>query len=290
MSFGDDRREPQHRTGLFRRPLVVAGLVVVLLGGLAGLGLAGWRFYEHSRWPLPPPVTSAPLTGRLSVFLCADDSDEYAPECLYGAATADDRREIEAMLRSLPEIRDLSFETKQQAYERFRKSAGEDPAGLEFVRKTRVDEMPESYQATLGPGDWEAIRLGIGDLRGVLATEIYGDSLWRGVADVGVALCPEIGSDFSRCQGREGRVSEEEKAAVLDRIRDLDGVKAVYFEDVAYALVNRRRIYWEADAKDLDPRTLPEAFYVAFDRPPAKAEMEKIFGRVPGVAVVVSVS
>ncbi|GIH63370.1 permease-like cell division protein FtsX [Microbispora siamensis] len=287
LSFGDDRRDPKARTDLFRKPLVVAGLVVVFL---AGLGLAGWRIYQNSRWPLPPPETPVPLTGRLSVFLCADDSDEYAPECLYGAATADDKRAIEAALRSLPPIRGFSFETKEQAYERFRRSAGDDPAGLEFVRKTRVDEMPESYQATLGPGDWEVLRLRIEDLHGVLAAEIYGDSLWRGVADVGIALCPEIGSDYPPCHGREGRISEEEKAAVLDRIRDLDGVKAVYFEDVAYALVNRRRIYWEADAKDLDPRTLPEAFYVAFDRPPTKAEMERIFVRVPGVAAVVSVS
>ncbi|TQS27375.1 permease-like cell division protein FtsX [Microbispora sp. KK1-11] len=286
MSFGDDRQEPESGRGPLRKSLVIGGLVVVLL---AGLGVAAWPFYEHSRWPLPPPVTSAPPTGRMSVFLCADGSDEYAPNCLYGAATADDRRKIEAVLRSLPELRGLSFETKEQAYEKFRKSARDDPAGLEFVRKTRADEMLDSYQGALGPGDWEAIRLRIDDLRGVLATGIYGDSLWRGVADIGIALCPEIGSDFPRCLGRE-RVSEEEKAAVLDRIRDLDGVKAVYFEDAAHARVNRRRIYWEADAKDLDPRTLPEAFYVAFDRPPAKAEMEKIFGRVPGVAQVVSVS
>lgn len=288
-SFGDDRREPESRTGPLRKPLVVAGLVVVLLGGLAGLGLAGWRMYEHSRRPLPPPETPAPLTGRLSVFLCDDGSDEYAPNCLYGAATADDKQAIEAALRSLPELRGFSFETKEQAYEKFRRSAGDDPAGLEFVRKTRVDEMPESYQATLGPGDWEAVRLRIDDLRGVLATEIYGDSLWRGVADIGIALCPEIGSDYPRCRGRE-RVSDEEKAAVLDRIRDLDGVKAVYVEDAAHARVNRRRILWRPDAEDVDVRALPEAFYIALDRPPAKTEMEKIFLPMPGVAQVVPVS
>ncbi|MEU7877226.1 permease-like cell division protein FtsX [Microbispora bryophytorum] len=286
LSFGDDRQEPESGRGPLRKPLVIAGLVVVLL---AGLGVAGWRFYEHSRRPQPPPVTSAPLTGRLSVFLCTDGSDEYAPNCLYGAATADDRRKIEAVLRSLPELRGLSFETKEQAYERFRKSAGDDLAGLEFVRKTRADEMPESYQGALGPGDWEAIRLRIDDLRGVLATGIYGDSLWRGVADIGIALCPEIGSDFSRCQGR-ARVSEGEKAAVLDRIRDLDGVKAVYIEDAAHARVNMRRIFWRPDTEDVDVRALPEAFYIAFDRPPAKTEMEKIFLSMPGVAQVVPVS
>ncbi len=209
LSFGDDRREPESRTGLLRKPLAVAGLVVVLLGGLAGLGLAGWRIYEHSRWPLPPPETPAPLTGRLSVFLCVDGSDEYAPNCRYGAATADGKRAIEAALRSLPPIRGFFFETKEQAYEKFRRSAGEDPAG---------------------------------------------------------------------------------KAAVLDRIRDLDGVKAVYVEDAAHARVNRRRIFWRPDTEDVDVRALPEAFYIALDRPPAKTEMEKIFLPMPGVAQVVPVS
>ncbi|MGI5160952.1 permease-like cell division protein FtsX [Microbispora sp. CA-102843] len=285
LSFGDDRRTAGFWTPARRRPLVTV-LVVVLL---AGLGIAAWGFYEHLRRPLPPPVTSAPRTGRLWVVLCADGPDEYAPNCLHGAATADDKRKIEAVLRSLPEIRDFSFESKERAYERFRKSAGEDPAGLEFVRKTRVDEMPESYHGALGPGEWEAIRLRIGDLSGVFATEIYGDSLWRGVADIGIPLCPEIGSDYPRCRGRE-RVSEEEKTAVLDRVRDLDGVKAVYFEDAAHALANRRRIFWQSEGEDVDVRALPEAFYVAFDRPPAKAEMEKILGRMPGVADVVSVS
>ncbi len=47
---------------------------------------------------------------------------------------------------------------------------------------------------------------------------------------------------------------------------------------------------WNGQESDLDPGGLTETFYVTFDRPPARADMEKVFGRMSGVAEVASVS
>ncbi|MEV4459936.1 permease-like cell division protein FtsX [Microbispora sp. NPDC049633] len=285
MSFGDDRQEPRSRRALFRRPPVVAGLVVVLL---AGLGLAGWRFYEDSRRPLSPPDGPRLQSGSFSVYLCDRSGTEIWSNCHHRTATAEDRRAIEVALRALPQIRDFHFESKEQAFEIFRQGLSDDPSGLKVLSVTGADDMPESYTGDLGPGDWGALRRRLEALPGVSNVYIFGDTLWKGIADVGIKFCPEESDLYESCRGHR-KASEREKAAVLDRIGKLDGVQTVYFEDVAHALEDNRRILWNGGS-GVGPRALPEAFYVKFDRPPARADMEKVFGRMPGVAEVVLVS
>ncbi|WP_169986248.1 permease-like cell division protein FtsX [Microbispora sp. H10836] len=289
LSFGGDRREPESGASPFRKPLVIAGLAVVVLGGLAALGIAGWRFYEQSRWPLPPPGDPRPQTGSFSAYLCDRSSVEIWPNCHHRTATAGDKRAIEAELKTYPEIRDLSFVTKEQAWEEFRTHADESEGGPKLLSVLSADDMPESYRGTLGPGDWNALKRRLEALRGISNTYIFGDTSWQGIADIGIKLCPREGEAYKPCRGR-AHASEREKAAVLSRVKDLDGVKAVYFEDIDHAIEDYRRILWNGQESDLDPRGLTETFYVTFDRPPARADMEKVFGRMPGVAEVVSVS
>ncbi|MEN3540196.1 permease-like cell division protein FtsX [Microbispora sp. ZYX-F-249] len=283
LSFGDDRREPESRTGLLRRPLVVAGLVVALL---AGLGLAGWRFSGQSRRPLPPPAQSPPRSGFFSVYLCPNSPHDL-PACHDGAATEEDRRGIEAALKAMPEVRIFRFRTREQGWEDFQEwVAPGEGSGTESVYEPA--DVPEAYHGALGPGDWQGVKRRLEGLPGVSDVIVFGDTAWRGRADIAIQFCPDRGDGaFERCE-RTPRASERERAAVLDRIEDLDGVEAVYFEDLAHALRDRRRMLWEGT--EIDPLVVPEGFWLRLDRPGRLSEMREIFGRMPGVAAVLEVS
>ncbi|GAB3156635.1 hypothetical protein GCM10027161_63560 [Microbispora hainanensis] len=286
LSFGDERQEPEPRTGRFRRPLVVAGLAVVLLGGMAALGIGGWRFYGQSRWPLSPPEEAPPPSGFFSIYMCLLPTPEL-PTCHDGAATEEDKRQVEAALKASPEVRIFRFRTREQGWEDFQEwvTPG-DGSGSASVYEPA--DVPEAYHGALGPGDWQGVKRRWEGLPGVSDVIVFGDTAWRGRADIVIEFCPDRGDDaYEPCE-RTPRASEQEKAAVLGRIEDLDGVEAVYFEDLAHALQDRRRMLWEAT--EVDPLVVPEGFWLKLDRPGRSSEMREIFGRMPGVAAVLEVS
>ncbi|MEV5742710.1 permease-like cell division protein FtsX [Microbispora rosea] len=283
LSFGDGRREPEPRTGLLRRPLVVAGVVIVLL---AGLGIAGWRIHERSRWPLPPPAESAPQAGFFSVYMCLHPTPDL-PTCHDGAATEEDKRGIEAALKASPEVRIFRFRTQQQGWDDFQEW-GTPGEGSGIAGAYEPADIPEAYHGALGPGDWQGVKRRLEGSPGVSEVIVVGDTGWRGRADIAIEFCPDRGDGaYERCE-RTPRASEQEKAAVLGRIEDIDGVEAVYFEDLAHALRDRRRMLWEGT--EIDPLVVPEGFWLKLDRPGRSSELREIFGRMPGVAAVLEVS
>jgi cell division transport system permease protein len=80
---------------------------------------------------------------EVSVFLCGQDSD--APSCAAGEVTALQRNQVERDLRGMPEVKNVFYESKQQAYTRF-KTQFKDSAIADNVT---ADQMPESFRVKL---------------------------------------------------------------------------------------------------------------------------------------------
>src|SRR4029450_8166719 len=75
---------------------------------------------------------------EVSVFLCGEDS--AAPSCAGGEVTQAPREAIGNDLRNTPEVQQVYYESKQQAYERF-KEQFKDSA---IAANVTADQMPES--------------------------------------------------------------------------------------------------------------------------------------------------
>jgi cell division transport system permease protein len=82
---------------------------------------------------------------EISVFLCVPDSS--GSNCTKGEAATDAQRaDIEQALRSNPEVAEVFYETKEQAYQQFREYyANNDP----ILKSTTVDMMQDSFRVKL---------------------------------------------------------------------------------------------------------------------------------------------
>jgi hypothetical protein len=262
-----------------------ARLVTALALSLGVLAGGGWFLHERSRQPLPPPDGPWPQTGYLGVYLCGESTDQWEHCRGRGTVTAVERRRIEAALRGVPEVAGFRFVTREQALAAFRE--GEPPNALEpgrseaLLRLMRAEDMPESYDVVLRPGDWAGIRRRIEPLAGVSNVSIFRDAFWWGKADVVIRLCPRSNLE-KRCASR-GAATEAEKEAVLDRIHSVPGVEAVYFEDRPHALKVLRHVWWEGIDLGGDLPALNESFYLKLDRPPVMRDLAPFFTDLTGV-------
>jgi cell division transport system permease protein len=80
---------------------------------------------------------------EVSVFLCGKDSQ--APSCAAGEVTQTQRDTIQRDLRGMPEVKEVFYESKQEAYTRF-KEQFKDSAIADNVT---ADQMPESFRVKL---------------------------------------------------------------------------------------------------------------------------------------------
>jgi cell division transport system permease protein len=80
---------------------------------------------------------------EVSVFLCGADST--APSCAGGAVTDEQRDEIEADLRALPQVEEVFYESQQEAYERFQ----EQFADSAIAENVTPEALPESFRVKL---------------------------------------------------------------------------------------------------------------------------------------------
>jgi len=80
---------------------------------------------------------------EVSVFLCGPDS--VTPSCSGGAVTEQQRDEIEDVLRALPQVDTVFYESKEEAFERF-KEQFKDSAIADNVT---ADALPESFRVKL---------------------------------------------------------------------------------------------------------------------------------------------
>ncbi len=81
---------------------------------------------------------------EVAVFLCGDASSETS--CPDGAVTDEQRTQIEADLRALPEVSEVYYESQEQAFERFKEQFKNNPS---IVQNTTADVLPESFRVKL---------------------------------------------------------------------------------------------------------------------------------------------
>jgi cell division transport system permease protein len=80
---------------------------------------------------------------EVSVFLCGQDSD--APSCAAGEVSQAQRDQIQGDLQSMPEVANVFYESKQQAYTRFKEQFKESA----IADNVTADQMPESFRVKL---------------------------------------------------------------------------------------------------------------------------------------------
>lgn len=80
---------------------------------------------------------------EVSVFLCGQDSD--APSCAAGEVSQAQRDQIQGDLQAMPEVANVFYESKQQAYTRFKDQFKESA----IADNVTADQMPESFRVKL---------------------------------------------------------------------------------------------------------------------------------------------
>lgn len=101
---------------------------------------------------------------EISVFLCVADS--RGGNCEPGEAVTDAQRAtIEETLRSNPEVAEVFYETKEQAYAQFREYyANNDP----ILKSTTVEMMQDSFRVKLkNPEEYQGVVSAVSGLPGV---------------------------------------------------------------------------------------------------------------------------
>jgi cell division transport system permease protein len=90
---------------------------------------------------------------EVSIFLCQEGSD--APSCASGAATQAQKDQIREDLDSLqPLVQEVYFETREQAYERFREQFRNSP----IIDNVTAADLPESFRVKLSdPTKYEVV-------------------------------------------------------------------------------------------------------------------------------------
>ena len=101
---------------------------------------------------------------EISVFLCVPDS--RGGNCQAGeSVTEAQRTEVEATLRSNPEVAEVFYESKEQAYAQFREYyADNDP----ILNATTVDKMQDSFRVKLkNPEEYQGVVSAVSGMPGV---------------------------------------------------------------------------------------------------------------------------
>ena len=100
---------------------------------------------------------------EVSVYLCGEAS--RSATCGGAAVTDAQRVELEADLRSLPEVDEVFYESQEAAYERFTEQFADSP---DLVENVTADVLPESFRVKLDdPTQFEAVAIAFQDRPGV---------------------------------------------------------------------------------------------------------------------------
>lgn len=179
---------------------------------------------------LPLFVAAAVVVLPLSLTGCSSSDPKAAPSApvkivafLRDAITDDERRTLDQDVRGMPGLREVSFETKQQAYDKFKKEFQDiDP---DMVAQTKPDSLPESYVATVTTDTLvepiETLLIGTDGVASVTVTP------------TGVTPLTTLGTIVQIPQGLNG----DERTVIEKAIRALPNAGEPRFEDgdAAYA-------------------------------------------------------
>lgn len=135
---------------VFRRCAMLATTILLVLGGTTGCGSNA-----ETRWVTPPGDV------KVVVYLVDD-------------ITMTHKQAIESALRTIPHAIGITFETREQAYQRFKELYKESP---EMVEAVRPDDMSASFRFSLtnvSETEAESIMSDLRNLPGVKAVDVSG--------------------------------------------------------------------------------------------------------------------
>ncbi|MFA1548540.1 permease-like cell division protein FtsX [Actinomadura chokoriensis] len=90
---------------------------------------------------------------EVSIFLCAKTSSN--PSCQKQDVTDQQRQTLKASLEKMPQVSNVEYENKQQAYDRFKDRFSGSPG---FVESTREGDIPDSFRVKLrNPEEYKAV-------------------------------------------------------------------------------------------------------------------------------------
>ncbi|MBG0813362.1 permease-like cell division protein FtsX [Planomonospora sp. ID82291] len=237
------------RTGV-RRALLAALAVAATVSSTAAAGGAAGAASRHPAgaaaltpapdgpWAggqkiSPPPDGPWPQGATFSVFLCkAGDPFE---NCGGRALTAKQRRALQARLEAMPEVGEVEFESRREAYENFKEHNADEKA---LISAISAEDIPESFRGTLHRrADRASFESAMEKTAGVSSVWVLGGRFWEGKADVRVTLCGKRDPDAEAddpCAGR-GPATRRERDAVEAALSGMREVQQVYVEDAAHA-------------------------------------------------------
>lgn len=245
------------------RLMAVLAVAALLVGG------GGWWWLSRPpEGPLPPPAAPWPTTGTVAAFLC--DEQSASPSCDGILQTR--RDEVGSAMRAMPELSAVRLETRAEAWENILRTGDE-----ELISITRKSEVPESWQARVASPN-EELREKLEALPGVFSVKLLRTDFWFGKTELSIDLCAS-----KDCVGR-GMATEQEKAAIYDRLSTLEGVEAVYFANGAHTTENLARVHLEVPSKEGLPH--PGSFHVKLADPKAADVVRRAVEGLAGVAEV----
>ncbi|MEV4565183.1 permease-like cell division protein FtsX [Nonomuraea sp. NPDC049419] len=283
-------RAPERRWRVDYRLLSVAAAVVVLAGAATAVAL-GTGGQDHVAAVEPAQSEAA----EMAVFLCAKSATK-AP-CNGRDATPRQAEAIEAVLRGLPQVNEVSFEDQAAAYERFRRSYAGNTAMLDAVKPA---DLPSSFHLKIKRGgDREQVNQALFGLEGLQTivdraspdiTEMptAADLKWH----ISVFLCKE-GTRMPTCGAgrKEGKAATAAQKRAIDKLIDTSPQVAEHvFESQEVSYEHFKESFQESNPALVDATRagdLPEGFKIALKNEMEGGEVVERLKRQPGVAVVV---
>ncbi|MFC4049324.1 permease-like cell division protein FtsX [Actinomadura syzygii] len=90
---------------------------------------------------------------EVSIFLCAKTSSN--PSCQKQDVSDQQRQALQSQLKGMPQVSGVQYESKQQAYTRFKDRFSGSPG---FVESTREGDIPDSFRVKLkNPEEYKAV-------------------------------------------------------------------------------------------------------------------------------------
>ncbi|MGP3970738.1 permease-like cell division protein FtsX [Streptomyces sp. 6N223] len=91
---------------------------------------------------------------EVSIFLCNENDAESDPNCSTGAATEEQKREIEAELREFDIVDEVYYETAEEAFEHYQEQQEDNP----IAAVVTPDQMQDSFRVKLeDPTKYEVV-------------------------------------------------------------------------------------------------------------------------------------
>jgi len=150
-------------TGLKRNVSMTIALVVTIF---ISLTLVGMGFLLNAQAKEAERTWGDKL--QITAKLCNKNSPN--PRCSSGAANEAQKIEIRNLMDSHPEVKSYEFQTKEQAFEIFKRItiAPQDKTEASVFAAVTVDDMPEEYQINLNdPRDFAGIKDALSGMDGV---------------------------------------------------------------------------------------------------------------------------